>query len=58
MPALKIGTTVKLPYPYLGITGTVIAYYPAKNQYLVRFGTNQQLYFGPDDLIVWQLQWH
>lgn len=52
MPALKIGTTVKLPYPYLGITGTVIAYYPAKNQYLVRFGTNQQLYFGPDDLIV------
>ncbi|MDV0430689.1 hypothetical protein RXV91_07385 [Lactiplantibacillus sp. DA1] len=54
MQTLKIGTTVKLPHPYLGIAGTVIAFYPAKHQYLVRLGTNQQLYFSPDDLVIWQ----
>lgn len=36
MSTLKIGTTVKLPKPYLGIVGTIIAYYAAKDQYLVR----------------------
>ncbi|MCG0822537.1 hypothetical protein IMAU20013_02356 [Lactiplantibacillus plantarum] len=54
MSTLKIGTTVKLPKPYLGIVGTIIAYYAAKDQYLVRFGVSQQLYFKPDELIVWK----
>ncbi|MCG0747237.1 hypothetical protein IMAU60057_00930 [Lactiplantibacillus plantarum] len=54
MPTLKIGTTVKLPKPYLGIAGTIIAYYAAKDQYLVWFGVSQQRYFKPDELIVWK----
>lgn len=51
MPTLKIGTTVKLPNPYLKIAGTIIAYYATKNQYLVRLGVSQQCYFKPDKLI-------
>ncbi|AYE59999.1 hypothetical protein CO218_13380 [Lactiplantibacillus plantarum] len=54
MPTLKIGTTVKLPKPYFGIAGTIIAYYATKNQYLVRFVVSQQRYFKPDELIVWK----
>jgi len=53
MQNFKIGAMVKLPQPYLGILGTVIAYYETKNQYLVRFGASQQLYFKPKKLELW-----
>ncbi|CAJ1227849.1 hypothetical protein LZY01_00610 [Levilactobacillus zymae] len=54
MPKFEIGALVKLPKPYTGVVGTVISYYAAKDQYLVRFGANQQLYFKPNELTLWK----
>lgn len=56
MPEIKIGATVKLPAPYAGVPGTVIFYDATKNQYLVRIGVSQQLYFQAADLTAWDAE--
>lgn len=53
MSEIKIGATVKLPAPYAGVPGTVIFYDATKDQYLVRIGVSQQLYFKANDLSAW-----
>ncbi|MBV7389069.1 hypothetical protein [Enterococcus alishanensis] len=34
--------------------GTIVNFYQEKNQILVRFGSDQQFYFSPEELIYWQ----
>jgi len=51
MQTFKVGDVVQLPQkPWQGVTGVVVFYDTKRDQYLVRVGASQQVYFKADEI--------
>lgn len=64
MQTFNVGDVVQLPQkPWLGVTGVVISHDTKRDQYLVRIGASQQVYFKADEIHLFEnkstdTSWH
>ncbi|EOH78883.1 KOW motif-containing protein [Enterococcus malodoratus] len=54
MEKFKLGESVTVHTgPFKGIYGIIVSFDKKREKYLVRFNGQQQLYFSPDEIILW-----
>ncbi|MDT2827719.1 hypothetical protein P7H59_04525 [Enterococcus viikkiensis] len=54
MEKFELGESVTVTTgPFKGIFGIIVFYDTKQEKYLVRFTGQQQLYFSPDEIILW-----